>query len=412
MSMSSWRPWPSLAGLPRNARSAIITEPLWAVFGTVVLYYAPVYMSGVGLSSTQIGVVASITLAASFLFQVLAAPITNRMGRRRTTLVWDLVSWSAPMVVWALSGSFVAFVVAGLLSASGRIVTVSWSLLVIEDVPQAQRARVFAILNLIVAGCGLVTPLVGLMMERHGVVPTMRAYYLLGALGMTVMFLWRNAITDETHTGVAAMREHESLPLWSGLRLTLGHLRRAHLTPGLPGVVAFYMLSVFIEQMNLFQVLYVQQVLGFGARTLSLVPVATAFVTALMYGLVLRRIAHVSAERTLLVTRFVGLAGAVALLFVSAGALGALLLVVCVLSGATFLTLTYRDAALFARLPQRGSADLYSGVQLLSLLVSTPAAALAGAIFHARPVALFALIAALNALLLILAWQLDRSRRA
>ncbi|WP_295822350.1 MFS transporter [uncultured Deinococcus sp.] len=410
MSTASRRPWPSLAGLPRNARSAIITEPLWAVFGVVVLYYAPLYMREVGLSSTEIGLVGSITLAVSFVFQILAAPVTNRLGRKRTTLVWDLVSWSVPMFVWAVSDSFAAFVVAGVLSATGRIVTVSWSLLVIEDVPQSLRARVFGILNLTVALCGLAAPLVGLVMQRYGVEPTMRVYYALGGVGMTVMFLWRNAITQETGTGQAAMLEHRDLHPWQSVTRTLAHVWEGRHAPGLPQVVAFYVLSLFLDQMSVFQILYFREALGFGVGTVSLLPVVTAAVTVLMYGLVLRRITHVPAERALVVTRVLGLLGAGALLLVPAGNVGALLAVVGVLAAAIFLTQTYQNAVLFARLPARGSADLYSGVQLLGLLGSIPAAGVAGVIYHAQPAALFVVIAVLNAALLGLAVVLVRGR--
>lgn len=392
--------------MPRNARGAIVTEPLWAIFGTVVLYYAPLYMREVGLTSPQIGLVGSITLAFSFVFQILAAPVTNRMGRKRTTLFWDLVSWSVPMLLWALAGSFEAFVIAGVLNATNRIVTVSWSLLVIEDVPQTQRARVFGILNLIVALCGLLTPLVGLVMTSVGPEETLRAYYALGAVGMTVMFFWRNALTDETRVGQAAMAEHRDLDPLGSLRETGRHLLTLRVHPGLPLVTAFYVLSVFIEQMSLFQILYYREVLGASVAALSFVPVATALVTVLMYAFVLRRIAHVPAERALLVTRTVGLIGALLLLIVPSGQLAALLLVVMISSSATFLTQTYRDAVLFARLPERGSADLYSGVQLTALLLSTPAAAIAGWIYHDRPHTLFVFIAVLNAALLLLAARL------
>ncbi|WP_428194395.1 hypothetical protein [Deinococcus saxicola] len=110
----------ALAGLPRNARNAILMEPLWGVFGVVVLYYAPLYMSSVGLSSPQIGLLGSMTLALSFLFQAVAAPITNRVGRKRTTLIGDLISWTVPMFVWAFAHSFAAFALAAVLAASGR----------------------------------------------------------------------------------------------------------------------------------------------------------------------------------------------------------------------------------------------------------------------------------------------------
>lgn len=398
----------ALAGLPRNARNAILMEPLWGVFGVVVLYYAPLYMSSVGLSSTQIGLLGSMTLALSFLFQAVAAPITNRVGRKRTTLIGDLISWTVPMFVWAFANSFAAFAVAAVLAASGRIVTVSWSLLLIEDVEEWQRARVFGIINLIVTVCGLLTPSVGLVIAQHGVTATMRGFYILGGIGMTVMFLWRNAITDETRSGVAAMAQHRELGLGQSVRHTLGLVGGMRGHPGLMGVTAFYLLTVFIEQLSLFQILFLQQTLEFSAQTLSFVPFVAAFVTLLLYGVALPRLSRLPLGRTLVVVRALGLIGAVALLFVPAGNVGAMLAAVGLLGGVTFLTLTYRDAALFSRLPQNGTADLLSAVQTLTLLCAIPAAGLAGALFAFSPRSLFVLIAALCAVLLLLAVWLAR----
>ena len=79
-----------------------------------------------------------------------------------------------------------------------------------------------------------------------------------------------------------------------------------------------------------------------------------------------------------------------------------------IIGGATFLTQTYREAALFSRLPTEGTADLYSAVQTLTLLCSIPAAAIAGAMFAVSPHSLLVLIAALCALLLWLAVWLAR----
>ena len=207
----------SLAGLPKNARSAILVEPLWAVFGVVILYYAPLYMTSVGLNSVQVGWIGSIMLAFSFVFQTLAAPITNRLGRKRTSLIWDLISWTVPMLIWTFSQSFAAFAIAAILNSSVRIVSVSWSLLVIEDVEPSDRSRVFAILNLIGAASGLMTPVVGLLIGKYGVESTLRVYYFLGAISMTVMFFLRNALTDETQNGLLAMREHKGLHPWESL---------------------------------------------------------------------------------------------------------------------------------------------------------------------------------------------------
>lgn len=401
----------ALDGLPRNARNAILTEPMWGIFGTVVIYYAPLYMRSVGLSSTEIGLLGSGTLALSFLFQAVAAPVTNRLGRKRTTLIFDLISWSVPMFVWAAAHSFTAFALAAALSATGRIVTVSWNLLMIEDVEERHRARVFGIINLIITVCGLLTPLVGLVIAQHGVTSTLRGFYALGGIGMTVMFFWRNAITEETRSGVEAMAQHRDLGLGQTIRHAVGMVAGMRSHPGLLSMTAFYVLTVFIEQLSLFQILFLQETLHFSAQTLSFVPVVGALVTVLLYRVGLPRLSGLPIGNTLVLIRVLGLIGALLLLVVPAGNLGVMLAVVGVIGGATFLTQTYRDAALFGRLPPQGTADLYSAVQTLTLLCSVPAAAIAGALFSTSPHGLFVLIAVLSSVLLLLAMVLRRRER-
>ena len=401
----------SLEGLPRNARNSILLEPLWAVFGVVVMYYAPLYMAGVGLSSTEIGVVGSVALLASFGFQLIAAPITNRFGRKRTTLIGDLLSWTLPMFVWAFANSFTAFLIAALLASVGSIVSVSWSLLVIEDVPETARARVFGILGVIVAMCGMLTPLIGAVIAQSGVVETLRVYYFLGGIGMTVMFLWRNAITSETQNGTAAMLEHKDLHPISSLKRNVTGLIALRRTPGLSWVVAFYVATLFLEQMSLFQVLFLQQTLGFSASTLSFVPFVVAIVSIVIYGFGQRLLSDSNPEMALVYARAAGLLGSVMLVLIPLESLPVLLLTVAVLAGASFLTQTLRSTVLFNRLPQVGAADAYSGVQALTMVAGVPAAAIAGVLFALEPRALFWLIAGLNVGLLLLAWQLTRDQK-
>ena len=402
----------SLEGLPRNARNSILLEPLWAIFGVVVMYYAPLYMVGVGLSSTEIGVIGSVALLTSFVFQLIAAPITNRFGRKRTTLIGDLLSWTLPMFVWAFANSFAAFLIAAALAAVGSIVSVSWSLLVIEDVEGESRARVFGILGVIVAVCGMLTPIIGALIAQWGVVPTLRVYYFLGGIGMTVMFLWRNAITTETQNGAAAMLEHKDLHPISSLQRNLTALVALRRTPGLPWIVAFYVATLFLEQMSLFQVLFLQQTLRFSASTLSFVPFVMAMVSIVIYCFGQRLLSDLNPEMALVYARVAGLVGSVMLLFIPLESLFPLLLTVAVLAGASFLTQTLRSTVLFNRLPQAGAADAYSGVQALTMVAGVPAAAIAGLLFALEPRALFWLIALLNVGLLLLAWQLTRDQKA
>ncbi|RAI87270.1 MFS transporter [Paenibacillus pabuli] len=90
-----------LQDLPRNPRYSILLEPVWAIPGTIVLFYAPLYMKEAGLSDIEIGLINSVNLYFAFIFQLFAGSITNKLGRKRTTLIFDLIAWSVPMFIWA-----------------------------------------------------------------------------------------------------------------------------------------------------------------------------------------------------------------------------------------------------------------------------------------------------------------------
>ena len=53
---------------PRNTRNSLRLEPMWALFGGVIVYFAPLYMKAVGLSELEMGVLTSVGLFASFFF--------------------------------------------------------------------------------------------------------------------------------------------------------------------------------------------------------------------------------------------------------------------------------------------------------------------------------------------------------
>ncbi|MCE1196110.1 MFS transporter, partial [bacterium] len=175
--------------LPRNARTCIVVEPLWAFFGPMVTYYMPLYQRQLGLSEVQMGLVNSVNIAAGLLFYALAAPITDRVGRRRTSLLFDFVAWSLTMALWALSRSYAWFLVAAVTNAVVRIVYVSWNLLISEDASDEQRSTIFGYINIIGTFGGITTLLSGTIIARFGVEPAMRAVFWVGAATMTLMFV-------------------------------------------------------------------------------------------------------------------------------------------------------------------------------------------------------------------------------
>lgn len=143
--------------LPQNARASIKLEPLWALFGPLVTYFMPLYQKELGLSEVQMGIINSAAIATGFVFYALASPITNKLGRRYTSIIFDSIAWSIAMLVWAFSRSFGWFLVAQVLNSVVRIVVVSWNLLITEDATDQERAAIYGWIYVIGAFGGLST---------------------------------------------------------------------------------------------------------------------------------------------------------------------------------------------------------------------------------------------------------------
>jgi len=127
--------------LTKNARTCIAVEPLWALFGPLVTYFMPLYQQKLGLNEVQMGVVNSVGIAAASFLSVVT-PITNRLGRRKTSIVFDLIAWGISMILWAFSRSYIWFLAAAITNAAVRVVNVSWNLMLSEDATNEQRPTI------------------------------------------------------------------------------------------------------------------------------------------------------------------------------------------------------------------------------------------------------------------------------
>ena len=96
----------TLRSLTGNPRGCVYTEPLWGIPYNLIAPYASVYMEALGLSDKDIGIVISVSWGFQVLYVLLSGAITDKVGRRRTTLIFDILLGSVPAVLWAFAQSF------------------------------------------------------------------------------------------------------------------------------------------------------------------------------------------------------------------------------------------------------------------------------------------------------------------
>jgi len=198
----------TLIELRGNPRACVYTEPMWGLSMNLCLPYATVYMLTFGLNDVQVGIVTSIYMFSQTISAFLSGAITDKLGRRKTTAVFDFFSWSLPCLIWAFSQGFWFFVVAALLNGMMRIIAVSWDCLLVEDAPKDKITQIYS--WVIISGnlSALFAPISSVLVAKLTLAPAIRILYINAFVVMTAKLLILYKFSTET--GVGKIKREET----------------------------------------------------------------------------------------------------------------------------------------------------------------------------------------------------------
>lgn len=275
----------ALLGFRGNPRGCVYAEPLWGIPYNLYVPYVSVYMIALGLSDRQIGLIISVSWGLQVFFSLMSGAITDKLGRRWTTLIFDLVAWSGSALLSALSRNFWWFLAAGMVNSFWRITQNSWSCLLVEDADPEDLAGIYSwiyIANIVV---GFAAPLAGILIARYEMAPTVRALYFFASAMFAIKALVTFLATKETAQGEVRRRETRGRALFSILGGYGGVLRVMLRSPRTLYVGAL-MLVFSITQMisGSFLAILATEKLGIPADELAIFPfVKSAVVIAIFF---------------------------------------------------------------------------------------------------------------------------------
>ncbi len=197
--------------LEKNARVCMACFPFWAVPYTIYTYYLSLFLMEQGLSSALMATLMTVANASALVFSFVASPIVDRMGRRRATFVFDLLSSPLPCVLYLISGSAVAAILAQAIFGMNRIMSTGYYLLMIEDTSDTNSVNAMNWFNIILVGAGLTTPIAGLVVSKLGLMQGERLFLILSTVSMTVQAIVRHLLVKETPTGLSIMNSRQGL---------------------------------------------------------------------------------------------------------------------------------------------------------------------------------------------------------
>ena len=197
----------TLRGLRGNPRACVFTEPLWGLSMNLCLPYASVYMLALGLRDADIGFVTTVYMLSQVVFGLLGGVITDKLGRRLTTAVFDFFAWCVPCVIWFLARDFWFFLGAALVNGMMKITQNSWDCLLVEDAEKAQITKIYSLIIICGQLSALFAPIASILVSRLSLVPAVRILYANAFVVMTVKIALLYKFSRETDAGIIRKRE-------------------------------------------------------------------------------------------------------------------------------------------------------------------------------------------------------------
>jgi DHA1 family tetracycline resistance protein-like MFS transporter len=292
----------TLKNLRGNARGCVYTEPLWGIPYNLYIPYVSIYMRSLGMADHQIGLIISIGMAFQIVAALMSGVITDKLGRKRTTLIFDFFAWTIPTLIWAISQNFNYFLIAAIINSMWRITMNSWTCLLVEDTDQNQLISIYSWIYISGLLAAFFAPLAGVLIGTFSLVPTMRGLFVFAAIMMTTKFIVMNFLVKETRQGVVRMQETKNqsillvLSEYRGVFKDLLRTQRTLLTIGIMLVV-----SICGMVSNTFWSLLVTEKVLIPAQNLALFPFLRSGVMLLFFLFIIPRLGGLHFRQPMLI---------------------------------------------------------------------------------------------------------------
>ncbi|MDR2930738.1 MAG: MFS transporter [Propionibacteriaceae bacterium] len=241
-------------GLKGNPRACVYTEPLWGLSMNLCLPYASVYMLALGVRDVQIGFITTIGMLSQVVFGLLGGILTDKLGRRKTTAMFDILAWCVPSLIWFAASfgdptwAFWAFLGASVVNGSLQVTQNSWDCLMVEDADREQITGIYSLV--IVAGqmSAIFAPIAAVLVAQYSLVPAVRVLYLNAFIVMAIKVVWLYLWSHETVTGVERMAKTQGQSVF---RLLLGYGAVVRLALRSPGTVFSLVIAILVAAVGM-----------------------------------------------------------------------------------------------------------------------------------------------------------------
>lgn len=292
----------ALLSLKGNPRGCVYFEPLWGIPFNLYTPYVSLYMLALGISEKEIGLILSVSWFFQIFLALISGAVTDKLGRRLTTLIFDIVSWSVPALISAFAQNFWYFLIAGIVNSLWRITLNSWSCLLVEDADKNQLVDIYTWIYIANLFVGFIAPLAGVLIGVFSFVPTMRGLYIFAAVMFTLKAVLTYLWTDETAQGKIRLVETKQQSIFhilSEYKGVLSDLIRTPKTLYTAGIMLVMSITMLVS--NTFWSIFVTEKLQISTQSLAIFPFIKSAIMLIFYFTLMPTIAKMHFKLPLLI---------------------------------------------------------------------------------------------------------------
>ncbi len=188
-----------MAAAPQgNARPLVFFNIFWTVPNAFLVVYLQLFMAERGLSKIEIGTITSAQVAVQMVGALCGGYLADRLGRLRTVMWVDILTWPAAYVCFSLADGYLGFLAGAVLVGGVFTLMPAWSALYLAGSPPEKRLQMFGLLQMPwFLGSILIFPAY-YVVGRYGVTDTCRLLFALGAVSSLAGWYLRGRMLVET----------------------------------------------------------------------------------------------------------------------------------------------------------------------------------------------------------------------
>ena len=362
-----------------NPRTLILMEPLWGIPYNLIAPFATLYMYTLGITDVQIGLILSVAMVVQVFFSFFGGIITDKLGRKFTTMMGDFFGWCIACLVWAISDNFWLFLIAVLFNSFEQINQTAWFCLLIEDADPKDLVGIYTWANIGGLVAIFFAPISGLLINSFTVVPVVRVLYLVFALNMLIKVFITFRRCDETRQGKIRMAETKDT---SVLQMLYEYRDLIPKVLKNKEVMKVVIVSVILHIANLvstnFFSLYVTQRLGIADRYLAFFPILNAAVMLIFMIGIQHRLESVKFRIPMWIGLVLYAACSILLILTPIGGIPFIIIYVFVGAVASALVMPRKDALLQLNINPKERARINALIMSFTIAFASPFGYLAG----------------------------------